>query len=115
MSVDLRVARAILAHLGYGARPGEAEGLAAEGLSAWVDAQLDVREDDDPELWPRLKALRLTLKDDNVQMMNQAGPATRPLDYLGASLAEVWPLTDFNAGLPWLEWFRPAAEVWAAT
>ena len=115
MSVDSRTARAILAHLGYGARPGEAEGLAAQGLSAWVDAQLDVREDDDPELWPRLKALRLTLKDDSAQMMNQAGPATRPLDYLGASLAEVWPLTDFNAGLPWTEWFRPAAEVWAAT
>ena len=30
-------------------------------------------------------------------------------------LEEVWPLTDFTAGLPWVEWFRPAAEVWAAT
>ena len=48
-------------------------------------------------------------------MMSEHGPATRPLDYLHASRAELWPLTDFMAGLPWTEWFRPAAEVWAAT
>ena len=107
-------ARSVLDHISFGARPGEAERLQARGLKAWVDEQLAPREADDAELWPRLDALRLTLKDD-AKMMGEHGPATRPLDYLHASRAELWPLTDFMAGLPWTEWFRPAAEVWAAT
>ncbi len=99
-----------LNRLGYGPRPGDIEAFNALGatpdacLQAYVDQQLNPDALDDSACEARLVAARMKTKYGTVHEV-------RPLDALGKSVAELWPLR----GMDYNEYQRPFREVRVAT
>src|SRR5258708_38876732 len=80
-----------LGRAGYGARAGDIDDVARRGFAAWVDEQLNPREDQDGAVHERLERLRLRRKY-GANPKSSAVDETRPQTYLSKSLQPAWPL-----------------------
>ena len=106
----------VLARLGYGARPGEIEGLRHTGYARWLDEQLAPPKGDDATVAAKLK--RLTFHIKYAEGKDQAYPAVdeaRPLTTLDQPIEAVWPVLADRDKHDGQERRRPLMEVMAAT
>jgi uncharacterized protein (DUF1800 family) len=85
-------AHRILGRAAYGARPGEAESLARQGLPAWLDQQLALSAED-PAVEARLAAIRLPIRYATAEGRWPALEEDRPLTRLAMSQAENFRFT----------------------
>jgi uncharacterized protein (DUF1800 family) len=108
-----------LSRLSFGATRAGAQALAAQGLSAWLDAQLDPDAADDPAVAQRLKSYRLKIEYEAGEVLTGAHYAgrkeMRPLGAMAKSGEELWRLVDYQLPVAWPERWRPADEVRAAS
>jgi uncharacterized protein (DUF1800 family) len=90
LSID--AAHRILGRAGYGARPGQAEALAGQGLPAWVEQQLALPAED-PAVEARLAAIRLPIRYAATEGRWPALEEDRPLTRLAMSQTENFRFT----------------------
>jgi uncharacterized protein (DUF1800 family) len=104
----------VLARLGFGAGPGEAEALARHGYANWLDAQLAPPAGDDPAVSARLAKATLKIKYAAKDGAWAAVEEDRPLRLLDQPIEAIWPLADHEQ-FDNAERRRPLNEVMAAT
>jgi uncharacterized protein (DUF1800 family) len=114
MHMDRSLALFTLSRAGYGADPDALQDLQSQGLAGWLDQQLKVRAQSDPDLERRLRDARLRIKYPAGEGF-QAVDEMRPLGCLDAPIATLWHLTDHKNPAHALERRRPRDEVVAAT
>ncbi|WP_431267987.1 DUF1800 family protein [Dankookia sp. P2] len=85
--LGIDAAHRILGRAAYGARPGEAEALARQGLPGWVDRQLSLPAED-PAVEARLAAIRLPIRYPAAEGRWPALEEERPLTRLAMSQQE---------------------------
>jgi uncharacterized protein (DUF1800 family) len=97
-----------LGRAGFGARPGEAQEIAAHGFAPWVEQQCHPLIGDDPLLETRLADARLRIRYEGTDDM-------RPLELLDRTMDALWPIADGKTKRDGAERRRPRDEVIAAT
>ncbi|MCP4438855.1 MAG: DUF1800 domain-containing protein [Aureispira sp.] len=83
-----------------------------KGPEAYIEEQLNPKEDDDPILKQKLKELRVPIKyEAKGRKVNEK----RPLDLLDVSMEKLWEIAKKEKSLPHQEKMWPAMQVAAAT
>lgn len=102
----------VLNRLTFGIGAGSLAEYRQLGLEAWLERQL--RPAPEPELEARLSRLQLRIKYPESKDW-PAVDAMRPLQWLAASVENLWPLADYFKPMASQERSRPRVEVAAAT
>jgi uncharacterized protein (DUF1800 family) len=114
MHMDRSFAYFVLGRAGYGASVESVTQLQAIGLNAWLDEQLKVRPNPEPDLDRRLREARLRIKYPAGEGF-AATDELRALSCLDAPIASLWHLVDHKNLMHVAERRRPRDEVVAAT
>jgi len=96
----------------YGYTPEAFQEFREKRPTAYIDEQLNPKEEDDPILAQKLKDLRVPIKyEAKGRKVNEK----RPLDLLDASMEKLWEIAKKGKALPHQEKMWPAMQVAAAT
>jgi uncharacterized protein (DUF1800 family) len=111
MSLSQSNARLYLDRLSFGPLPGQVAQLTQLGISAWLANQLAAPVGDDVATKAQLAATMVPLNYTDANGVTHS--ATLPLQYLNATSAQLFALTD--PSLAFAQKVRPGTEVRAAT